>query len=376
MPVILLFRALLLSLFVITVGCNQSMDPISKPITPVRIQRVENLFDIHAIRYSASIDPYTQVDLAFKVGGYIQKILTKPGANQKPRDIQQNDFIGKNVTLAHIRDVEYQDQVRVAHANLNKAKAALAKARDDMRRAKNLYATQSITQPDYDHARKEFESDRAEVNATLAQLDEAKLNLSYTMLKSPFAGVIIQRNIEIGSLVNVGSVGFVLADVSSVKAVFNVPDLMLKHVKTGQSMEITTESIPATQFTGIITAISPKADSSTRTFGIEITIDNPKNSLLPGMVAALKVSTGVTGDSTTVIPLASIVQSIANPNGFAVYQIEQQDDATIARLKEVELGDEVIGNRILLESGLETGAQIIVTGAQMVADGERVSVIP
>lgn len=368
-------RTLIFCLIGLTGACDRK-EEVAKLLTPVRTGMVETLMLNQGIHYSASVVPYSQVDLSFKVGGYIRSILQVKGADGRMRDLQQNDRVTKGEILARVEQTQYRDKVIEAEAGLARADAAFSKSKDDDRRARNLYRTQSITQREYDSARKEYESDRAEVESASAKLNNARNNLSYTSLSSPSDGVILQRNIEVGSLVNLGAVGFVLADVSSVKVVFAIPDLMLKTVKPGDLMSVSTGSLPGKRFDGKITAIAAEADSRTRTFEIEISISNPDNALKPGMIASLSVSPGAQQQSPMVIPLSAIVRSKRNPSGYAVYLIDRSQPVPSVKLRDIDVGSEIFGNRIEVTQGLEAGQSLVITGTGIVSDGEQVQIIP
>ncbi len=191
--------------------------------------------------------------------------------------------------LAKVRDTDYVDNVKKSQANLDKANAAFEKANNDFRRASNLQATNSITGPDYDSAKQEYETSKAAVDGAKAQLNESQTSLGYATLTAPMNGTLLQRKIEVGDLVGPGTTGFVLADVSYVKVVFGVPDVMLSRVKLGDRIQISTASVPGKLFTGTVTAVSPSADANTRVSEIEVSVPNATGELRDGMVASLEV---------------------------------------------------------------------------------------
>lgn len=365
----------LLSLFLLY-GCNEQQTDSEKIITPVRVQTVKVINVSGDTQYSVSITPYTQINLAFKVGGYIDAILQRKGADGRMRDIQTNDVVLKDTVLARVNQADYLNQVKEAKASLAKANAALRKAEDDFRRASNLYATQSLTQREYDSARKEHSSDQAQVAGAQAQLNEAQLNVAYTELKAPRDGVLLQRNIEVGTLASPGTVGFVLADVTSVKAVFGVPEAALAVINIGDTLSIDSKSLPGITFNGIVTAIAAQADSNTRLFSVELTIANPDNVLKPGMIASLQVPEGMHETPSVLVPLAAIVRSPQNAKGYAVYVLENRNGTETAVMRDVELGDEVHGNKIVVLQGLQAGEQFIVSGVNNVHDGESIRIVP
>ncbi len=328
------------------------------------------------VRYTANVTPRAQVDLAFKVNGYIVEIRQLRGADGRMRDLQPGDEVGAGMVLAKVRDTDYVDQVKKAQANLAKARAAQEKAQQDFMRASNLYATDSITAPDYDSAKQEIETAQASVAGAKAQLDEAELNLKYVALTAPMNGVILARKIEVGSLVGPGTTAFSLADTSAVKIVFAVPDVMLGKVALGQTLEVTTESIPGRQFAGKVTQISPSADSRTRAFDVEITVPNADAALKNGMVAALGVQAPAAAAGTALsVPLTAIVRPPGKPDGYGLFVVVEEGGRQVARARTVAVA-QVTGNSIVVPSGLHETDRVIVVGTLNLKDGDAVRIAP
>ena len=359
-----------------TLGCHRSDSGSNNPLTVVRIQTVAESNTINDLSYSVSIVPYTQINMSFKVSGYIEKVLQIQGADGRMRDVQQNDKVVKGTLLAQVQPSEYLDQLTEAQASLAKANAGLSKANDDYARARNLYATKSLTQREFDQARKEYDSYKAEVAAAKAQADDARLYLAYTELRVPWDGIILQRNVEVGSLVAMGTSGFVLADIESVKATVGVPDTVLDQFNLGDALVLLTKSLPNTPITGIVTAIGAEADSQTRLFGVELTISNADGRLKPGMIARLNLPNKVIKNAAITVPLAAVVRSQTDSQKFAVFVVHSTDKVETAVLRDIEIGDEIYRNQIAVLQGLKPGERVVVNGAQMLADAEPVKVIP
>ncbi|MCB2187558.1 MAG: efflux RND transporter periplasmic adaptor subunit [Deltaproteobacteria bacterium] len=355
-------------------GCG-SQDSYENPLRPVRVAVVKKHTVQRALRYSTNIEPFSQVNLAFQAGGYLRGILQVPGVDGRPRDVQQGDVVARDTVLATVDPSDYRQKVRQAQAQLASAQAALTKAKLDWGRAQALYGAQSLTKPDYDAAVQELGQAQAQVDGAVAQLGEAEITLAYCFLKAPSPGVVLQRSVEVGDLVGIGTLGFVISDVSSVKAVFGVPGLVLPHLKMGERFGIVTDSLPDREFQGRVTAISPAANTSVRVFEVELTIPNPDNLLKPGMIASLEVNRGLPQPSLTMVPIGAVVRSKTDPQGYAVYVLPGSADEQAAELRDVSLG-QVAGNLIAVTQGVEPGERIIVTGASLVTDGEKVRVIP
>ena len=413
-----------LALLALTIGCKTKAQ--EKTVKPVKVKTVETHSGTSSVRYSASIRPSSQVEVAFKVGGYVEGIK-----RESDRHIQAGDIVQKGAVLAQLRQSDYVAKVNEAksqqgearssletssaqlkeaitaietsRAQLKDSEAAHERARLDFERSQALFATQSITKPEYDAAKERFDVSKAKLDAAKAQLAvaEAKVNTAryqigaaesrvktteatvYTasiplgdaQLRAPMSAVVIERKIEVGQLVSTGTPAFVLADLSSVKAAFGVPDLALQNFKIGDTLTMTTDAIPGTEFTGHISRISAAADQSSRVFDVEVTIPNPQGLLKPGIIASMAVTEEGSTTEIPVVPLTSITRSKVDPNAYAVLVVEETGGKHVARIRTVTLG-ESFGNSVAVNSGVKPGEIVITTGVTQVADGEEVRVMP
>jgi RND family efflux transporter MFP subunit len=413
-----------LALIALTIGCKTKAQ--EKTIKPVKVQRVETHNGSSSVRYSASIRPSSQVEVSFKVGGYVETIKSSDGHH-----IQAGDIVQKGAVLAGLRQSDYAAKVNEARsqageaqstldtnnaqlkeaitavetsrAQLKDSEASMTRAKLDFERAEALFATQSITKPDYDAARERFDVSKAKFEAAKAQLAvaEAKVNtarfqigsaesrlktteavvytasipLSDAQLRAPLSAVVIERKIEVGQLVSTGTPAFVLADVREVRAAFGVPDLALHNFRLGDTLTMMTDAVPGTEFTGHISRIAPAADSSSRVFDVEVTIPNAQGLLKPGMIASMSVTETGASTEVPVVPLTAVTRAKANANGYAVLVIEEAGGKQIARFRNVELG-ESYSNSVVVKSGVKPGEIVVTTGLTQLADGEEVRVMP
>jgi RND family efflux transporter MFP subunit len=319
--------------------------------------------------------PYTQINLSFRVGGYIQHIMQIKGADGRTRNIQEGDVISKGTILAKVREADYMAKLNMAKSVLAEATASFTNADINFKRATNLLKTESITGKEYDSAKALFDSAKARIDGAKAQVEEAQIALGDCSLKAPMPLLIMKRNIETGSLVAPGATGFVAADTSSVKAVFGVPDVVLSNLVLGGSQTVFTEAFQGKEFRGIITGISPSADPHSRVFEIEITIPNPDNRLKAGMIVSLETTGGKLKKPILTVPLNAIVRPRDNPAGYALYVVEEKEGKSIARMRNIKAGD-VFGNALAVTEGVRAGERVIVTGATLVTDGEQVNIAP
>jgi multidrug efflux system membrane fusion protein len=351
--------------------------PTEKPSRPVRVENVTTEVPAMGLRYSAAIQPYEQVQLAFKVGGYVRDVRQVRDAGGRPRNLQQGDPVARGTVLARVDPADYQEKVNQAKAQLAEAEASLARVRADAARAESLYKDQALTRPEYDAATSGLAGATARVDAARAQLEAAQLALKDATLVAPADGVVLSRNIEVGSLAGMGTVGFVLADLTRVKAVFGVPDLLVQRVRIGTALRVTTDAYGSAEFPGEVTAVSPAADTQSRVFSVEVTIPNPDGRLKAGMIGKVEVAAQHLPDIPPGSPTVSVSAIVTSSRGgaYAVFVVEGPDDAATARARDVTLGP-ISGNRVAVASGLKVGDRVVVTGASLLVDGDRLRVIP
>ncbi len=382
-------------------GCTKEK-PLEPAIQAVRLGVVEQIQPDIPQRYSANIQPFAQVNLAFKSSGIVEGLLQVRGADGRMRPVEAGDKVAKDAALAQVRPLDYQDsfdqaeaQRAQAESNLVQARAQLAVARANFNtaelqfvRARNLFESASLVKPSYDQAKGTYDADSAAVAAAEAAVkaaedavanaraaaQQAKLSLSDTTLRTPIAGWVSARNVDLGSLVGNTTVGFTILDTHLVKAVFGVPDTVLSTIRLGQKQPVMLDALQH-PVTGVITAISPQADQQSLVFPIEVTIENSRQDVRPGMIGS--VTLGGSGDSRPrlVVPLSAVVRATANPNGFAVFLITDRDGKSYTSAQTIEIG-QTVGNSIEVTRGLTAGQRIISLGGAQVRDGQQVSILP
>src|SRR5579862_6346062 len=368
-----LFITSAVALALCAVGCRQNATAGKTPL-PVHTGIVQNIDVGNTARYSASIVPYSQVNLAFQSSGYVDRIRQVKSAAGGVRNIDQGDWVTKGTVLAVVSQQNYEDKLAQAKAQLAAYQAEHVNAKLTFDRTSALYSTQSATKPELDSAQAQLDSSAASVAAAQAQISEAQTALAYCSLKAPFDGWIVSRSVDIGSFVGPATNGFTISDTKTVKAVFGVPDTSISRVKVGQTQIITTDALPQ-PFHGHVTAISPSADPKSRVFSVEVSIANPEDELKSGMIASLALEGSPLPRAVMAVPLSAVVRDPRRPNGFAVLAAEGDGEMETARLRSVELGD-VYGNMIGVNGGLQAGQRVITTGATLIKDGDQIRVIP
>jgi RND family efflux transporter MFP subunit len=324
------------------------------------------------LQYSASLIPYAQVDVAFRTTGYVTDVKQVKSADGRTRNIGTGDYVKKGTVLAQIRRQDLKNQADESTAQVDSAVAQHAQAEQDFNRAKALYATQSLTKPDYDQAQARFDATLAAVNQAQAAQRQAQLSLNDSQLAAPLSGYIVARNIDVGTLASPSSTAFTIADTSAVKATFGVPEDALSLVHQGQLLTLQLQN-GAAQYSGRVTSISPSADVRNRVFAVEVTLSNRKNTLKPGMIASVELG-GKRETPQPSVPLSAIVPYSGESGQFAVVVAEQQSGQWKAHVRRVTVGATHGSSASVI--GVRAGEKVVAIGAQLVKEGDSLSVIP
>ena len=353
-------------------GCGhrqaQSDEEAAVPVTVVTL--TENALD-GALHYSASLEATQQVDLNSRVSGSIVSITETVGIDGEERELQSGDPVSLDQVLATVDDRIYQAQVSEARSGVDGAKAALASSEKAYRRNTTLIEDNVISQAELDQSKDQYDSDKAQLARAEHSLHEAKVQLSYCSLKSPFDGVVLSCDVSVGTLVSAGVRVFSIADISSMEAMFGVPAHVLVGLKEGQVLTATTDAYPHTAFGGRITLLGVSADPHSRLFDVDLTLPNPDRRLRVGFVMGVRVPRGDGAARGLPVPLDSIVRPPDDPKGYAVFVVTDDDGTPKAGLRKVSLGN-VVGNSILVTDGIQSGERVILRGANVVADGTEV----
>ncbi len=394
LPLMFSFTAVL-----ILTGCRKEK-PVGPEPVPVRAEMVSTQEIRPAWRYSGEIRPDTEVQLAFKEPGYIAALHQVRGADGRLREIQVGDEISSGAVLAHLRRSDYEATLNVAvgqeqstqgallvsQAQLDQTKADQTKADQDFERAQALYAAKALTRPDYDAAvahhdsatanvqaaARQIEARQGQLHAAQAQIASARIGVGDTNLVAPMPGVIVEKNVERGSLVAAGTSAFTLDDTRVVKVNFGVPDSMLAHFKMGAPAPVEVEALGRT-FTGRITEIAASANRESRVFNIEVTLPNADRSLRVGMIASVRIDQA-NPQPVPVVPLTALITPGSGSNSYSVFTIQQRGGKQFAELKSVRIG-EAVGKSVVINEGLLAGERIIVNRTNQLSDGSLVRMV-
>ena len=208
---------------------------------------------------------------------------------------------------------------------------------------------------------------KAELARARAEREQAQEDLADTQVRAPFAGVISEKQITLGEQVAPGTLLFRLADLTVVKLLIRISVDDIDFLRPGIKTDVSVSGLPGI-FQGRVEHIGPRADTETRTFPVEVLIENQgSKQLLPGMFARAIIPVR-TYPKAILIPRTSVLSE----NGAPIVFIADMKRSTAHR-RPVTIA-RTFGSRHLIHEGLQDGDLLIITGQRLLQDGAVIRV--
>ena len=310
--------------------------------TQVRITHLATGPITRSITLPAQVLADQHVTLYAKVSGYLQNIAVDKG-----------DTVKAGAVLAHIEMPELIAARVRQQAELRAAAADYGRIQESSQKAPDLVVPQML-----DQARGRFEIARA-------SLDQSETMLRYATVTAPFGGVITQRFVDPGALTQAGTALVTLMDFSKVRLQVAVPELEASRVAVGQPVTVVTENLPGMPFDGKVARFTYALDTASRTMLAEVSLDNPKLALRPGMLVTAKL--GIERkDSAPIMPTDALVMEKTNAFAYVL-------DGEKAAKHPLKIGFNDGQNVEVLE-GLNPEDAIILVGKLNLSNGQTVRV--
>jgi membrane fusion protein, multidrug efflux system len=311
-----------------------------------------------------------EVELRARVGGILLQKHFEDGA-----------LVQEGQLLFSIDPREYRAQVNNAQAQVASAEANLYRARQDVARYQPLLADEAIARQVYDNAVATANQAQAQVDATMAALQEAQLGLEYAEVRAPLSGRIGAAQVFVGGLVQAGQ--SVLATLSSddpAWVYFSISEAeLLDFEKRNGNARLAADDprlrVQLILSDGSVYALPGRInfgdralDATTGTYKLRAEFPNPEHKLMPGLFARIRAS-GRRLDNALVVPDRAVQEQL----GRYFLTVVDADDK--AEMRPVTLGPR-FGNRQVIQSGLQAGDRVVVEGIQKARPGTPLKVVP
>ena len=310
----------------------------------------------------AEFRPYVQSQLHAIVTGYVSKMLVDFG-----------DKVKKGQVLATLNVPELQDQLNNAKANQQQAEADYNNEHLLYTRLQqvNQEHPKLVAQQDLDTARSKDANAAAAVAAAKARVGELETRVTYTSITAPFDGVITQRSVDPGALVQSGTSSdrtpelLQVSDNYHLRLDFPVSVDFVQDVHVGVPVNVKVDSLHGKLFTGKISRFQNEVNDQTRTMNTEIELDNPDLEIVPGMYAVVLFQYAKRPDA-----LAIPIEAVSDPKNPTVYLIGS-DHKIVSR--PVKLGVEM-PDKFQVTDGLQEGDLVMIGNRSQVRPGQPVDV--
>jgi RND family efflux transporter MFP subunit len=308
----------------------------------------------------ATLQAYVESPIYARTNGYLVKWYHDIGSR-----------VSKGDLLADIETPEVDQQLMQAKADLVTAQANEHLSEITEARYSELLKTDGVSKQEVDNATGDLEAKKAIVQSSEANVRRLQELKSFQKVYAPFTGVVTQRNVDIGTLINAGNGGtsqqlFYLAQTDPIRVYVNVPEANAPSIHTGLGAFLELAQYPGQRFQGEVVRTAEAIDLATRTLLTEVDVPNKSGLLLPGGYAQVHLEVHVQGDRLQVPVNALLFRS----EGLRAVVI---DANRRVRLQALSIGRDY-GTSLEVLTGLKPDDWIVLNPPDSIENGEEVHV--
>ncbi len=354
---------------VLSAACEK---PVAAPAPPIEVY-VADVIQKDVPVYLELVGQtlgFQDAEIRARVEGFLESMNFREGS-----------FVDRGALLYEIDRKPLEAILAQARADQATAEAVLAKANNDVARYTPLVAKQAVSQQELDDAKAQQDASRSQVEAAKSAVEKAALDLSYTRVTSPIAGLAGTTMVKPGSLVGRGE-NTLLTTVSQINPIFlrvgvtEADYLRIARREGTQSKEapklagiqLTLGDGSVYPHTGRVSVVDRAVDPTTGTLGVQIEFPNPSMVLRPGQYGRVRALLDTK-------PQALLVQQRAVQELQSLYSVAIVGADNTVAFRSVKVGQKVDG-LWLIEEGLKAGEKVVVEGLQRIRDGVTVVAKP
>lgn len=277
---------------------------------------------------TAPIEAFAEADVIAKVEGEIREVL-----------VEEGDEVKEGQVLARLDG----DRLRL---ELNESNARLRKMQRDFERNKDLREKGLLSEGDYEKLQFDLESLQASYNL-------ASLELDYTQIRAPIAGVISERYIKLGNTIRVGEPLYRVTSLDPLVAYLHIPEREYQQISADQPVAIDIDALADQQLLATVTRVSPIVDPDTGTFKITIEIRDESRRIKPGMFGRMSIVYD-RHENVLQVPRSAIVEDLGTESVFVV-----EDGKAVRRIVSTGYGE---NGMIEITEGLDDTDNVVTVG--------------
>jgi len=345
----------LLSGIVLLTACEQRQAAPQKQLVRVRVAdaKLQDYSPVYAL--TGVIAARTETNVSFRVGGRVSERLVEVG-----------DHVEAGALLARIDPQEQQSDLRSAQAAVDAAKANLTQTTAAFQRQETLLRQGFTTRREYDQAQQAMQVAQGSLDGAQSQLENAKEGLGYTELRAARPGLITEREIEAGQVVQAAQTIYTIAEDGDRDAVFHLNEAALATMPPNPQVKITLISNPAITAPGVGREISPVIDPASGTIRAKVGIANTPPLMALG--AAITGSVRAQPVQAILLPWQALFSDAGAP---AVWTVDPATKAvSLSRVTVMSYNS----GTVAISEGLSGGKQVVTAGGQLLRPGQLVEI--
>ncbi|MCK4836998.1 MAG: efflux RND transporter periplasmic adaptor subunit [Candidatus Aminicenantes bacterium] len=348
---------ILLVSVIMLIGCGNRGDEqtvLEKKPVKVKMIKVRSGEFSKFLPYQGTVSPWKKANIAPNTSGRIWKIYKKQG-----------DMVTKGTLLAELDTTTLKLQLKQAEAALEVARAGYKDARLNHSRLKKLHERKAVSQMRLEKALLALEAADTQKKSAEANLNVVKHTLDNSYMRAPFDGIITSKNMEEGDMINpmmgMGASVLTLMDLKKVKVVLDVASEDIEKIQIGQFSKAVFTNLENDTFTGEVYTKNLAADPVSKTFRVEIKIENPEIRIKAGVFAEIMIEI-FHQDNAMMLPLDALID-----NQYVVLYDEGK-----AKKVEIEIGERNQQEFVVVK-GLSVGQEVVVEGHYDLKDGALIA---
>ncbi len=310
--------------------------------------------------YVAEIQALQNVELRSRVKGYLDKV-----------NVDEGKAVKQGQVLFVISNQEYKEELTKATAELKSAVADMKTSELELQNVKTLVDSKVVSKAEQDLAQAKYDALKAKAEEAAASESAAKLNLSYTVIRAPFDGVINRIPNKAGSLIDEGSLLTSISNTKEVYAYFNVSEAeyleMAKDNEIGNQKEVSlmlADNQPY-PYKGVIETIDGEINKETGNIAFRAKFDNPEQLLKHGSSGKIQIEKPI--KNAVLIPQKSTVDI---QEKIFVYTVGKNNQV---QMKSVNPKARLSNYYIIENDDLAKGEQFVYEGLQQIKDGDKIN---
>lgn len=340
-------------------ACDKPPPKVETPVRAIKTFTVTEVASGQTRKFSGIVQAADTSALSFQVGGNVQKVRVKLG-----------NRVRKGQVLAVLDKKPYQLDVQAASAELDRAKALLIRQRREFERQKQLFSQGWIAKARLDKFEQSFKSEASNVEYARSKLSIAKRDLSHTVLRAPFDGVIAKKSVDPFVEVKPGQKLFEIDAKGTLEIAFDVPETTISRVAVGMTFTARIAGVKDCGCGGRITEIGEVAQKA-NSFPVKATLFNPPETIRSGMTAEVSLSFDLgKGPGGYLVPINALAPS-DKPQTAHVFVY----DAKTSTVKKRLVSGQAAQQNMLAIRGVKPGEILAAAGVNFLVDGQKVKLM-